>query len=54
MDTLKKISKVLGLSRKKLSLLVVGLDYSGKSTLIKYLKAPKVKLHSIVLSITTE
>ena len=38
-----RIARALGLSKTKAGILVVGLDNSGKSTLINYLRPDKVR-----------
>ncbi len=42
MDIFKMIAKALGLGREEARILVVGLDNSGKTTIINYLKPKKV------------
>ena len=43
MGLFKMISNALGLAKKDARILVIGLDNSGKTTLIHHLKPKKVK-----------
>lgn len=43
MGVFSKIAKMLGMGKKECAIIVVGLDNSGKSTLLNYLKPKKVR-----------
>ena len=43
--------RMLGMKKKEASVIVVGLDNSGKSTVLNYLKPEESKVHDIVPTI---
>ncbi|XP_041347814.1 ADP-ribosylation factor-like protein 6 [Gigantopelta aegis] len=48
MGLLDKLAEFLGIKKKEANILVIGLDNSGKSTIINQLKPPEAKNHDIV------
>ena len=51
MGLFKMIANAMGLSKKEARVLVIGLDNSGKTTLISHLKPKKVNKNSPLLQI---
>lgn len=49
MGLLAQISTVLGVSRKQVSILVIGLDNSGKTTMINQLKPSETQATQVLL-----
>jgi len=43
MTLFQKLAKMFGFSKKEVNVIVVGLDNSGKSTLLKHLQPKKVR-----------
>eukprot|EP00441_Pelagodinium_beii_P015063 CAMPEP_0197673088 /NCGR_PEP_ID=MMETSP1338-20131121/80329_1 /TAXON_ID=43686 ORGANISM="Pelagodinium beii, Strain RCC1491" /NCGR_SAMPLE_ID=MMETSP1338 /ASSEMBLY_ACC=CAM_ASM_000754 /LENGTH=124 /DNA_ID=CAMNT_0043253293 /DNA_START=69 /DNA_END=439 /DNA_ORIENTATION=- len=48
MGVFSKIAKMLGMGKKECAIIVVGLDNSGKSTLLNYLKPKKASSYEVV------
>jgi GTPase SAR1 family protein len=54
MGLFKMISDALGLSKREARILVIGLDNSGKTTLIYHLKPKKVKINRFLKNFQIE
>lgn len=48
MGLFDKLANILGLKKKECNVLVVGLDNSGKSTILNHFKPDDLKSHDIV------
>jgi ADP-ribosylation factor-like protein 6 len=48
MGLLDKISGFLNVKRKEINLLIIGLDNSGKSSIVNFLKPPELRVQQIV------
>lgn len=46
-----KLANILGIRKKEVKILILGLNNSGKSTLVNHLKSEEDKIHSIVPTI---